>query len=327
MIDYRQKINSIYNKSKESSISDNRFVEILELFCEYCQTFDIEGLTTDKGQYLSVLVDSVEKAMKYYKPENVDFFFYTLKIIKLDIRQAKKEEYDSIKSVIDIPESTKRQAEKDMEKIKDVANYNCINIYKINDTEIKIISKETGLDIDRINNLLNQQSLKITKPFEQKENDKSQNNDGIPEDRKQIEKNLKEEFKNSLNDTYEIEKQDQKQQQESNKRYFSTINDVYMFLSPTKKHTYKVVLVNFFIDSMFDDNTDIEKMETILKQFKFYDETDNRINQVVKDFIKTGKSKTQEELAKIINLNKDTISKIQRHFKELLREKVTNKDI
>ena len=214
-----------------------------------------------------------------------------------------------------------------MEKIKDVANYNCINIYKINDTEIKIISKETGLDIDRINNLLNQQSLKITKPFEQKENDKSQNNDGIPEDRKQIEKNLKEEFKNSLNDTYEIEKQDQKQQQESNKRYFSTINDVYMFLSPTKKHTYKVVLVNFFIDSMFDDNTDIEKMETILKQFKFYDETDNRINQVVKDFIKTGKSKTQEELAKIINLNKDTISKIQRHFKELLREKVTNKDI
>ncbi len=310
MIDYKQKINSIYNKLIEDSISKNELkrlkLRLMETICEYCQKYNIEDLAVTRGSYLYVLVDSVEKALKYYKKENGEFFTYTLIIIRKDIKQAKN---DDDGYIIKLP----RSKEKIVKQIKDFAINNRIDIRKMNDAELNIISEEFGLDVDKIRELLNFcltakeiEAIDIIK----EEDDENEQNPKI----KQTDKTPEQ----------EAEGNEQKQQQQQEQQYyFSIMNDVYMSLSPTKKNTYKVVLINFFIDSMLDDNTDIEKIKTTLEQFKFYDETDSRINQVVDCFIKTGKSKTQEELAKIINLDKTYISKIQKHFKEVFLKRVS----
>jgi len=311
MIDYRQEINSIYNKSQENSISDNRLIKIFELFYEYCMLYKIEKAKTgEEGQYLYVLVDSINKADKYYaqnKEEGVDFFSYALVIIKNDIKMAQLQESEKKNSVISVPESTKREFRKDMKILKDIANDKCIDIGRISDKEIELLSEETGFSTDRITKLLEIEFSKKTKSlFIKKEKD-----DGEQE-------NIEDPGIKHTEDIYEG---DTKSEQE----IFSIINNVFGSLSSKQQNKYKVVLTNFFVKNLTRENIDIDnELESILSQFKFYDKTDNRINQIVDDSIKTRKYKTQDEIAKLIDVTPTYVSKMEKDFIDILKANEIN---
>ncbi len=306
MMDYKKEINSIYNKSKETSISDNRLVKIFELFYKYCILYNIEKAKTgEEGQYLYVLVDSINKADKYYaqsKEECVDFFSYALVIIKNDIKMEQLKESEKKASVISVPESTKREFRKNIKLVKDIANDKCIDICRISDKDIEILSKETGFGIDKIKSLLEIETSKKTKSlFIKKEKDDGE----------------KESIENPrIKHTEDVYEGDSLSEQQ----IFSKINNVYSSLSLKQQNKYKIVLTNFFIKNLTRENTDIDnELELILSQFKFYDKTNDTILQIVNYFFENKKCKTQEEIAKIIGVTPTYVSKMENDFCDILK--------
>lgn len=347
---YKEEINNIYNKYKNSENGSNlakasfdkllfdklfiRFYEFCDQYCDkYIENWKDAYIKKGKGDdaktlsLVHIVLDKVKVAIETYKDDIGDFFSYTLMLIERDINSKTKDEHPFPINKTDY--KSFMQAAKKLE----------IDVFghknKIKFEDIQMLSQETEFSIDKIKDILQKISVNTIYstdyPMQNDEEDENTFGNTIEDD------------KSKLN-IYELSKV---------KNQLSLIDELYNYYRYREKKQdryiskLKLILANYIIKRIIQstDKNETDKYTTekaasneyfdkegivcLIKTFKFYDETDVNIKQLMDDFCATGKYKKQEELAQILRANGEKAngeSYINRFFKEEI-EDVLNKAI
>ncbi len=347
---YKEEINNTYNKYKSSENNSNdkllfdklfiKFYEFCDRYCgKYVKNWKDANLKKGKGDdeetlsLVHIILDKVKVAIEIYNTDIGDFFSYTLMLINREISsKTKNEQPFPVREI-------------DYKKFMQAATKLEIDVFcyenKINSEDIQLLSQETEFSTDKIKDILQKISVNTIYSIDyQTQNDEEDGNTVA---------NTIEDDKSKLN----IYKNSEVMEQ------LSLINHLYNYYRVKRQDRYinnlKPILTNYIIKKIIQstDKNETDKYTTektasneyfdkegiihLIKTFKFYDETDINIKQILDDFCKTGKAKTQKELAQMLNVTGESyINRIQNNDLEYVLDKAfklsnisvqTNKEI
>lgn len=334
---YKEKINDIYTRYKNNKSDKDLFDMLLIKFYEYCDRYDkyIEWKDTylkigkgDDAETISlidILIDKIQISINTYKEGIGDFFSYTLMLITREIDNKTKDEHP-----LPVNKTDYKIIMQAAKKLKiDVHNH------KINFEDIQLLAQETEFSIDKVKDIL--QKIFVNTIYSTDypiQNDK---------DEEKTFGNTIEDEKSKLN-LYEIE---------MFRNQLSLIDELYKYYRYRAKkqdryiNNLKPILANYIIKKIIQntDKNEIDKYTKkeninneylskesiiyLIKTFKFYDETDINIKQILDYFYTTGKAKTQKELAKMLNVTGESyINRIQNDdLEDILNKAIKLSDI